>query len=67
LITERKAIYEENGVEEYQIVATKRRGVTVRNLSGKRFGHGTRHDTFARINRAHTFSEGSICVTILLA
>ncbi len=38
--TEKKSIYEENGVEEYWIVDTKRREVTVYNLSGKRFGRG---------------------------
>ena len=38
--TEKKAIYEENGVEEYWIVDTKRREVTVYHLSGKRFGRG---------------------------
>ena len=38
--TEKKTIYEENGVEEYWIVDTKRREVTVYNLSGKRFGRG---------------------------
>ena len=38
--TEKKAIYEENGVEEYWIVDTKRREITVYNLSGKRFGRG---------------------------
>ncbi len=38
--TEKKAIYEENGVEEYWIVDTKRREITMYNLSGKRFGRG---------------------------
>ena len=38
--TEKKAIYEENGVEEYWIVDTKRREITVYTLSGKRFGRG---------------------------
>jgi Uma2 family endonuclease len=38
--TEKKAIYEENGVEEYWIVDTKRREVTVYHLSAKRFGRG---------------------------
>ena len=38
--TEKKAIYEENGVEEYWIVDTKRREVTVYTLAGKRFGRG---------------------------
>lgn len=38
--TEKKAIYEENGVEEYWIVDTKHREVAVYNLSGKRFGRG---------------------------
>ena len=36
--TEKKAIYEENGVEEYWIVDAKRREVTVYALAGKRFG-----------------------------
>jgi Uma2 family endonuclease len=36
--TEKKAIYEENGVEEYWIVDTKRREIIVYNLSDKRFG-----------------------------
>jgi len=39
--TEKKAIYAENGVEEYWIVDSKRREVTVYTLSGKRFGRGT--------------------------
>jgi Uma2 family endonuclease len=38
--TEKKSIYEENGVEEYWIVDTKRREVTMYTLSGKRFGRG---------------------------
>ena len=38
--TEKKAIYEVNGVEEYWIVDTKRREITVYTLSGKRFGRG---------------------------
>ncbi|MBM4256071.1 MAG: Uma2 family endonuclease [Deltaproteobacteria bacterium] len=38
--TEKKAIYEENGVEEYWIVDTKRREVTLYHLSSKRFGRG---------------------------
>lgn len=38
--TEKKAIYEENGVEEYWLVDTKRREVTVYTLTGKRFGRG---------------------------
>lgn len=43
--TEKKAIYEENGVEEYWIVDTKRREITVYNLSGKRFGRGKMYTT----------------------
>ncbi len=39
--TEKKAIYAENGVEEYWIVDSKRREITVYVLSGKRFGRGT--------------------------
>ena len=39
--TEKKAIYAENGVEEYWIVDSKRREITVFTLSGKRFGRGT--------------------------
>ncbi|MGH7962642.1 MAG: Uma2 family endonuclease [Candidatus Binatia bacterium] len=35
---EKKAIYEENGVEEYWIVDTKRREISMYVLSGKRFG-----------------------------
>lgn len=38
--TEKKTIYAENGVEEYWIVDTKRREITVYTLSGKRFGRG---------------------------
>jgi Uma2 family endonuclease len=38
--TEKKAIYEENGVEEYWIVDTKRREITAYTLTGKRFGRG---------------------------
>jgi Uma2 family endonuclease len=38
--TEKKAIYEENGVEEYWLVDTKRREITVYTLTGKRFGRG---------------------------
>ncbi|MGE0822840.1 MAG: Uma2 family endonuclease [Candidatus Binatia bacterium] len=38
--TEKKAIYEENGVEEYWLVDTKRREVTVYHLAGTRFGRG---------------------------
>lgn len=38
--TEKKAIYEENGVEEYWIVDTMRREITVHMLSGKRFSRG---------------------------
>ncbi len=38
--TEKKAIYEENGVEEYWLVDTKRREITVYTLAGKRFGRG---------------------------
>jgi Uma2 family endonuclease len=38
--TEKKAIYAENGVEEYWIVDSKRREITVFPLSGKRFGRG---------------------------
>jgi Uma2 family endonuclease len=38
--TEKKAIYEENGVEEYWLVDTKRREITVYTLIGKRFGRG---------------------------
>ena len=34
------AIYEENGVEEYWIVDTTRREVTVYSLTGQRFGRG---------------------------
>jgi Uma2 family endonuclease len=37
---EKKAIYEENGVEEYWIVDTKRREITVYTLAGKRFSRG---------------------------
>jgi Uma2 family endonuclease len=36
--TEKKAIYEENSVEEYWLVDTKRREITVYTLTGKRFG-----------------------------
>ena len=39
--TEKKTIYAENGVEEYWIVDTKRREITVYFLAGKRFGRGT--------------------------
>ncbi len=39
--TEKKAIYAENGVEEYWIVDSKRREIAVYTLSGKRFGRGT--------------------------
>ena len=35
---EKRAIYEENGVEGYWIVDTKRREVTGYTLAGKRFG-----------------------------
>jgi Uma2 family endonuclease len=38
--TEKKSIYAENGVEEYWIVDSKRREITVLPLSGKRFGRG---------------------------
>ncbi len=38
--TEKKAIYQENGVEEYWLVDTKRREITVYTLTGKRFGRG---------------------------
>ncbi len=38
--TEKKAIYEENGVEEYWLVDTKRHEITVYTLTGKRFGRG---------------------------
>ena len=38
--SEKKAIYAENGVEEYWIVDSKRREITVFSLSGKRFGRG---------------------------
>lgn len=38
--TEKKAIYQENGVEEYWLVDTKLREVTVYTLTGKRFGRG---------------------------
>jgi Uma2 family endonuclease len=38
--TEKKAIYAENGVEEYWIVDNKRREIMVYPLSGKRFGRG---------------------------
>jgi Uma2 family endonuclease len=41
--TEKKAIYEENGVEEYWIVDAKRREITIYTLSGKRFGRGKVH------------------------
>ena len=41
--TEKKAIYAENGVEEYWIVDSKRREITVYTLSGKRFGRGAVH------------------------
>lgn len=39
--TEKKTIYAENGVQEYWLVDTKRREITVYSLSGKRFGRGT--------------------------
>lgn len=48
--TEKKAIYEENGVEEYWLVDTKRREITVYTLAGKRFGRGkvyTARDTLS--------------------
>lgn len=38
--TEKKAIYEENGVEEYWLVDAKRHEITVYVLTGKRFGRG---------------------------
>lgn len=39
--TEKKAIYEENGVEEYWLVDTKRHEITIyTRLTGKRFGRG---------------------------
>ena len=38
--TEKKTIYEENGVEEYWLVDTKRREITVHTSAGKRFGRG---------------------------
>lgn len=38
--TEKKTIYEENGVEEYWLVDTKRHEITVYVLTGKRFGRG---------------------------
>lgn len=41
--TEKKAIYEENGVEEYWIVDSKRKEVTVYTLAGKRFNRGKVH------------------------
>jgi len=41
--TEKKAIYEENGVEEYWIVDTKRKEIIVYTLSGKHFGRGKVH------------------------
>jgi Uma2 family endonuclease len=43
--TEKKAIYAENGVEEYWIVDPKRRDITVYALSGKRFSRGTVYTT----------------------
>jgi Uma2 family endonuclease len=36
--TEKKAIYEANGVEEYWLVDTKRHEITIYTLAGKRFG-----------------------------
>jgi Uma2 family endonuclease len=39
--TEKKILYAENGVEEYWLVDSKRRAITVYLLSGKRFGRGT--------------------------
>ncbi len=39
--SEKKAIYAENGVEEYWIVDSKRREITLYARSGKRFGRGT--------------------------
>ena len=41
--TEKKAIYAENGVEEYWIVDSKRREIAVYTLSGKRFGRARAH------------------------
>ncbi len=41
--TEKKAIYQENGVEEYWLVDTKRQEITVYTLMGKRFGRGKVH------------------------
>ena len=50
--TEKKAIYAENGVEEYWIVDSKRREITVYTLAGKRFGRGTVYTTRATL-RSH--------------
>ena len=38
--TEKKSLYEENGVEEYWIADPKRREVTLYHHSGRRFGRG---------------------------
>src|SRR5215510_9406004 len=50
--TEKKVIYAENSVEEYWIVDSKRREITVYTLAGKRFGRGTVYTTRATL-RSH--------------
>ena len=64
--TEKKAIYAENGVEEYWIVDSKRREITVYALSGKRFGRGlvyTARDTLhSRVLNGFTLRVNEVFV-----
>jgi Uma2 family endonuclease len=64
--TEKKAIYADNGVEEYWIVDSKRREITVYVLSGKRFGRGavyTARDTLhSRVLNGFTLRVSEVFV-----
>jgi Uma2 family endonuclease len=64
--TEKKAIYEENGVEEYWIVDTKRKEITVSTLSGKRFGRGKVYTVRATL-RSRTLAGFTLLVSEVFA
>ena len=64
--TEKKAIYAVNGVEEYGIVDTNRREITMYSLTGKRYGRGavyTARDTLrSRVLAGFTLQVGEVFV-----